>query len=399
MYKQITGHPQNSSYDNYLQHVNKLDPKIEHTIKEIFSKNEVIDTITIILKHISDLKESELEKFINILIKIKYSNFENWKIILRQYVLYISLLDTNYQPLRDKDICQILHHLKNMNNFLPYTSDEEIQNLLERAIKDSVNYLIKRFEGLKIEYYGKTLTAISKLGLLDDEVCKKLETNLIYKLKDHMIPGDVFSNILFCIIRNRCASENLLRHLMNYCDKIMDSYLRDPALIDPYVVALICKSIYYGYKFGDKTLYYKIEEIVLNNKNLFEVHQVIMIAHSLCRITRPSNIFFNFLENYFKNFRQLDKLTELLNFQVIGVLLRNNHFSIENIRKYTELYKSLIKKNQVKRKQIETFKSMITAKIKKEFTKPEVAEYLKEVKNELKDYDFSFKKYKRNQSI
>ena len=396
MYKQIAGYPQNTSYDNYLHQVNKIDAQAELKLKAIFSKNEIIETISIILKHVSDLKEGQLEKFINILIKIQYSNFENWKIILRQYILYISLLDTNYQPLRDKDICQILHHLKNMYSFLPYTSDQEIQNLLERAIKESVNYLIKKFDDLKIEFYGKTLTAISKLGLLDDEVCKKVEKNLIYKLKDELIPADVFANIFFCIIRNRCASENFMVHLSKYCDRIMNMYLKDSGMVSPYVVALISKSLYYGYKVGDKILFTKIEEIVLKNKNMFEVHQIVIIAHSLARLTRPSDTFFNFLENYFNNFTDLNKLTELLTFQIITILLRKNHFSLDNIRKYINLYKKFIEKNQVKRKQIEIFKDIINAKIKKEYTKPEVVEYLKEIKAEMKELDFSFKKFKRS---
>jgi hypothetical protein len=397
MYKHIIGSPQyysQKSYENYVQHVNKIDPETEKKVKYWFNQNEVIDSISLVLKHISDLKSGEMEKFINVLIKIQYSNFDNWKIILRQYVLYISLLDTNYQPLRDKDVCQILHHLKNMYNYLPYTADKEVQTLLDKSINDSINYLIKTFDGLQITHYGKTLSAISKLGLLDEQMCKNLEYILIPKLKNNLIPGNIFVNILFCIYKNNCASENLIRHLEKYCEMILDRYNEDMSKFNPYVVAMIAKSLYYGFQTENVKLFRKLENVFIKNSNLFQIHQTVMLAHSLQFLTKPSGEFINLVDKILKEFNEINILTELLTFQIITVLLKGNSFSLENIKKYISLYKNFINKNQVKRKQRETFRAMIRIKLKKGDIDPETSEFLNKVmrgmgENNVNNYNHS----------
>jgi len=141
LYKYTIGRDQrlrDMSYETYSKKLElKLDKKMKKKIKDVFSRNEVIDSLNLIMKHINDLKSNDMAKFINILIKIDYSNFENWKKILKQYIMYLSLITKDYRPLENKDVVQTLNNLKNMYNFLPYLSDEEIQTLLDRAIKES----------------------------------------------------------------------------------------------------------------------------------------------------------------------------------------------------------------------------------------------------------------------
>jgi hypothetical protein len=232
-----------NSYQNYLEDLKfkKNSRRIEQNVKQIFSSNIIKDSINLIMRHLTSIRSSELEKFINLLIRTKYSNFNNWKLILKQYITYMSLLETNYQPLRNKDVVQILHHLKNIYTFLPYDADKEIQTFIERAIKESITYLIKNLEKMNNEEMGSIINSISKLGYLDEHNCSKIEKTLMTMLEE--IPPYQFVSILFCICRNRCASNDFLKKLEDVSESILDSYLKDTSETSSYVVAMIAKCI------------------------------------------------------------------------------------------------------------------------------------------------------------
>lgn len=203
-------------------------------------QNEVIDSLKLITQHLNDLKSAEFEKFINLLIKIKYTNFDTWKKVLTQYIMYISLLSTSYQPLREKDIVQILHYLKNMYTFLPYNTSKDVQNLLERAIKESIIYLVNNLDKMTPELISSIINSISKLGYLDENNCRKIEETItpVFENMSHKH----FTNILFCICRNRCASENFMKNLEKYSEKILDEHL-ETGEFDKFSVTMIAKCI------------------------------------------------------------------------------------------------------------------------------------------------------------
>ena len=393
---QIDQKNKDMTYEAYSQKVNmKLDKRVKNKLREVFSRNEVVDAITLIMRHLNDLKSTDLAKFINVLIKIDYSNFENWKKILKQYIMYLSLITPDYKPLFNKDVVQILHHLKNMYNFLPYLSDDEIQTLLERAIKESIEYIIKNINTLELKHVATTITAMSKLGMLDEEVCRKIEKFLINVISEENAMSDAdFANILFCIFKSKTASENLTNMLEKYAEKIIDYYTKYPKEIDTHSLTMIVKSFYYGYRSETKKLniFKKIEALFISYSNNFQIHDSVIIAHSLYYLDKPSEEFFSTYDTALHKFNNLNRMSELLNFQVLLVILKRGEFSDENIVKYVKLYKNYVNIGQVKKKQIDVFINLLKLKIKKGGFSNETQDYLNETLKDITEYSKNSRK-------
>ena len=390
-----SGKSTSPSYESYAQKIQmKTDKKLKKRLKEVFARNEVIDSINLVMRHITDLKSSDLVKFINVLVKIDYSNFENWKKILKQYIMYLSLLTTDYKPLLNKDVVQIMTHLKNMYNFLPYLSDEEIQSLLERAIKESIEYVIKNIHTLELRHVATTITTMSKLGLLDEEVCRKFESFLCELIFDDKISDPDFANILFCIYKSKCASEQLMNILEKNCERLIDFYSKNPKRIDPFVVTMITKSFYYCYRKETKSLAIckRIEELFNNFNHLFNIHDCIIIAHSLFYLDQPGEDFFKNYNTVLDKFNNLGKLSEMLTFQILLVLLKRHEFSDENIKKFVNLYKEYANLGQAKKRQIEVVRNLLKLRLKKADHSPELLAFFEESLKEFTEFEMSIKK-------
>lgn len=189
------------------------------------------------------MKTSGFEKLINILVKIKYTNGENWKIILRQYILYLTLLNTSYQPLTGKHISQILYHIKHLNSFITYSAEVELLTLLDKALKDSVTYLLKNINEIDLDSLNLVINSISKLGLLDEENTRIIEKQ-ISPLLDKL-PHSTLANIQFCVFKNRCGSESFHKKFENINIKILDDYESLDIQLEPHIVTMIIKCILY----------------------------------------------------------------------------------------------------------------------------------------------------------
>jgi hypothetical protein len=383
------------TYEKYAQKIQlKTDKKLKKRLKEVFSRNEVIDSLNLIMRHITDLKSSELVKFINVLIKTDYSNFDNWKKILKQYIMYLSLLTTDYKPLHNKDVVQIMTHLKNMYNFLPYLSDEEIQSLLERAIKESIDYVIKNIHTLELKHVATTITTMSKLGLLDEEVCRKIESFLCELIFEDKISDSDFANILFCIYKSKCASEELMNILEKNCERIIDFYNKNPSRIDPFVVTMITKAFYYCYRKETKKLAIckRVEELFNNYYDIFQIHDCIIIAHSLFYLDKPSEEFFKNYNHALMKFNNLSKLSEMLTYQILLVLLKRPEFKDENIIKYVNHYKDYASQGQVKKRQIEIVGNLLRLRLKKADHSPELLKFYEESLKDFSEFEIKAKK-------
>jgi hypothetical protein len=201
------------------------------------SSNMGIDTMAIILHHIHFLNSSSYEKLINFLVKIKYRNNNNWVKILNEYLVYLDILSKSYQPMANKHVAQILSHLKEMYRYLPYSTERELLELLDKSISGSVTYLLKNIDHMYPENFVLLINSLSKLGLLDENNIKLIERALTMKLQD--IPYSLFCNILHSIFRHRGANESLYLKLEKITNFILDDY--GTSEIDPFVVTMIAK--------------------------------------------------------------------------------------------------------------------------------------------------------------
>jgi lantibiotic modifying enzyme len=89
------------------------------------------------------------------------------------------------------------------------------------------------------EQISSIITSISKLGYLDEQNCRKIENTLEDKL--NQIPSEDFVNILFCICRNRCASEGFMNKLENVSESILDDYINNNKRLNTFTVTMIAK--------------------------------------------------------------------------------------------------------------------------------------------------------------
>lgn len=201
--------------DSYAEKFDSFNNKqIQEKIKIVFGKNEIIDTFNLIFRHLPNLRESAFEKLINIMTKIQYKDYNVWKRVLRQYILYLSLNNTDYQPLRINYIAIILSYLKNNYKMLTFSSDTELEKLIEKAIKQSNDHLLENIQKASIKDVIILVSSISKLGLLDENNSLIIENYLIPKMKE--LAAMDFINILYCFCKNKCASEKFYKVLSKY---------------------------------------------------------------------------------------------------------------------------------------------------------------------------------------
>lgn len=367
----------------------KKNKKLEKKVSEVFSSNEIIDSLNLIVRHLGDLKLQELDRLINILVKVKYSNFENWKKILRQFLLSITLLDTGYtKPTEKKRVVQILQRLKEIYEFLPFKSDQEIQTLLERSIEESVNFLLRNFNTMDTKAISSTLSSIGKLGLLNEEVCRKIEEPLIDIITDENIEDLEFSKIFFSIYKNRCPSSKLRNAFEKKIGFIINRYAKNSAKIDSDSLYIITRGLYFYYKSSDKTnpLFLQIEDIIFKNEKLFDFDHLIYISFCLLYLSKPSEDYYKLIDRVLDQFNDTHVLTEFLLFQIISISLRRNEISLQNMKKYISAYISMIKNNQVNTKEVEMFRKSVVYRKNRGRTPKEIVEYLEEVLGEIKDF-------------
>jgi hypothetical protein len=206
------------------------------------SSNVAIDTMSIILHNIHFLNSTSYEKLINFLVKIEYKNNNNWIKILKEYLTCLDILSKSYQPLSIKHVTQILSHLKEMYKYLPYTTEKELLELLDKSISNSITFLMNNIDDMYPENFVLLINSLSKLGLLDESNAKRIEKALVTKLQD--IPYNLFCNILYSICRNRSVGESFYQKLEKITNFILDDYTGGTVQLDPFVLTMIAKCNY-----------------------------------------------------------------------------------------------------------------------------------------------------------
>jgi hypothetical protein len=192
---------------------------IQEKVRIFFSKNEIIDVLNLIFRHLPNLKASSYEKLFNLLTKIKYKDFEVWKKILRQYLLYLSLSNTNYQPLKFNYICIILSYLRVNYSMLTFSSDPELEKLIEKSIKQSNEHLITNIKKASPKDVAIIVNSLSKLGLLDENNSKIIENHIYPLIRD--LDNSDFTNILYCFCRNKLGSDKFYHVLSKRSEEII----------------------------------------------------------------------------------------------------------------------------------------------------------------------------------
>jgi hypothetical protein len=111
-----------------------------------------------------------------------------------------------------------------------------------------------------------------------------------------------------------------------------------------------------------------LENIYLQHKNKFAVHQIINIIYTLVAKETANNILIKDFNKYLSSYENKQNLTEMLTYQICVILLRNAEFTQNNINTYFKLYKGFMDKNQAKPKQIKYLKTEIGRKLKSKST-------------------------------
>ena len=100
VYKLLTD--DTNSFDvSYKGYKNKAFQNVLYSdkINSLFTTNTIIvNSIKALMDHLKYISKGSFEKLINILVKIKYNDLNNWKSILEQY-LYFLFSRMNYQDL------------------------------------------------------------------------------------------------------------------------------------------------------------------------------------------------------------------------------------------------------------------------------------------------------------
>lgn len=116
------------------------------------------------------------------------------------------------------------------------------------------------------------------------------------------------------------------------------------------------------------------------------MHQCVAIAHCLVSIDLASEKLYKKMDEILLKFEYKNNLTELLTFQILFMLMKKNEFSVENIRKYIDIYKKLMNQNQVKPKQAFALTRVINVKLSNPNLDPELREFLLNTISEFKTY-------------
>jgi hypothetical protein len=235
LYKKIVG-----------ENKNNIDPIKEKNIEKYFSDNIITEAFTIIIRNRDQLNSPNFEKLINILIKIKYQNIRNWKLILNHYLIFLNNVEKTAIPYRtskfERQISQILFHLKNIYDILPVHEDKELEELIDKSIKNTINFLLNNLEKAEPETVNMLLVSTIKLGYLDDQMYRKLEKPL--KIHLNSLSDDKFPLLLSSFFKNRAGTEAFITLLENRAERIIDKFLSNKKSIDTYAVSNIAQGNY-----------------------------------------------------------------------------------------------------------------------------------------------------------
>jgi len=139
-----------------------------------------------------------------------------------------------------KSIVMCLSQFKNVHSFLTYFTDVDFENLLDKAIKESADYLLKNLDSN--ENSTKLITMVvnncSRMGLLDSNNIHSVE-KVIIKRMDEILPSD-FIGILYSFCKNKSGSEGFYQVLEIKCRKIIMETNKEN--INPFVISMISKS-------------------------------------------------------------------------------------------------------------------------------------------------------------
>jgi len=148
--------------------------------------------------------------------------------------------DSDYRPMNFKSIVMCLSQFKNVHSFLTYFTDVDFENLLDKAIKESADYLLKNLDSN--ENSTKLITMVvnncSRMGLLDSNNIHSVE-KVIIKRMDEILPSD-FIGILYSFCKNKSGSEGFYQVLEIKCRKIIMETNKEN--INPFVISMISKS-------------------------------------------------------------------------------------------------------------------------------------------------------------
>lgn len=230
----------------------------QKTIEEIFKQNEVIEGISNIITHINTLKGEDVEKLMNILLKINYLNYEKWVKILEEYLLHLSMYsDTSYHLYTTKEISQIIIHLKCLEEAFLLNKDhfsiskeanlkgkikkEEILILIKNAFEKSCECILKDLEFKKVEFFtiNTFIVAMAKYKLLDEKISKKIENNLLPILES--LNDSDLCVLMFNVFKNKVFSEKFICKIEKIIENLLSDYLAEKKPIDTFLVTLISK--------------------------------------------------------------------------------------------------------------------------------------------------------------
>lgn len=222
----------------------------------IFSQNEIIEGISNTVMHINTIKGDNMEKLINILVKIHYFNYEKWKKILEEYILHLSIYaDTNYLFYTPKEISQIIVHLKSLEEAIINGKDAAFDNinlnskiskvdflaLLKQAVDKSSQCFLNDLETKKVEFsvINVYMVVMAKYKLLDEKICRKIENSLM-PLLDGLSDFDICT-LMFNMFKNKVSSEKFFVKIEKKVEALLSDFLAERKTLDPYLVTMIAK--------------------------------------------------------------------------------------------------------------------------------------------------------------
>jgi hypothetical protein len=243
----------------------KLDKNFDKKIEEIFSQNESIEAIDNIVTQISTIKGDNMEKLINILVKINYSNFGKWKKILEEYSMHLSIYsDATHLYYTAKELAQIMTQLKIFEENLLNEKDvnygidknpndevnkDEILVMIKDVFEKSTQCFMKDLETKDVELYSinTVMVTLIKYKCMNEKKSKKFENALI-PIIDKLNDFDI-ANLLFNSYKNKKNTELFVSKIETKIENLLSDYLNEKPL-DTFIITLIAKGMYLLFSFN-----------------------------------------------------------------------------------------------------------------------------------------------------
>ena len=96
-----------------------------------------------------------------------------------------------------------------------------------------------------------------------------------------------------------------------------------------------------------------IQKLFMNNYNHFDIHHLGILGHSLSCMNACTEEFSIKLDELLLGNERSD-LTEMITFQILLIILKNDYFCLNNAKKYYTMYKKLMNNNEIQQKQART---------------------------------------------